>query len=262
MANIQRNYLTQNPCFKQGRTLKPQGIMLHSVGVNQPKASVFLKTWNSPSYDRACVHGFIDAETGVVYQTLPWTTRGWHCGGAGNNTHIGIEMCEPADIHYTQGAKFSVTDLVAAQEQAKRTYQSAVELFAYICKNLGLNPLADGVVISHAEGYKRGIATNHADPQHLWSGLNLPYTMDTFRQAVKEEMANQNGSQGSVPFLVRVDIEDLNIRKGPGTNYGTANKFTGKGVFTIVEVQGNWGLLKAYQENRDGWISLKYATRV
>jgi len=59
----------------------------------------------------------------------------------------------------------------------------------------------------------------------------------------------------------------LNIRKEPGTNYGTVGKFTGKGCFTIVEEasgQGasKWGLLKSYADGRDGWISLDFATRI
>ena len=69
------------------------------------------------------------------------------------------------------------------------------------------------------------------------------------------------------PYLVKVSISDLNIRKGPGTNYAKTGKYTGKGVFTIVEEadgQGasRWGLLKSYQKNRDGWISLDYGKRV
>ena len=74
--------------------------MLHSVGCPQPSAAVFIKNWNSESYDRACVHGFIDGNDGTVYQTLPWNHRGWHGGGSSNNTHIGVEMCEPACIKY------------------------------------------------------------------------------------------------------------------------------------------------------------------
>lgn len=67
-------------------------------------------------------------------------------------------------------------------------------------------------------------------------------------------------------YMVKVGIPDLNIRKGPGTNYATIGDFTGTGVFTIVEEAsgtgaGKWGLLKSYQKNRDGWISLDYATR-
>jgi len=66
----------------------------------------------------------------------------------------------------------------------------------------------------------------------------------------------------TVPYTVRVAIADLNIRKGPGTNYATTGKFTGKGVFTIVEeASGNgatkWGRLKSGA----GWISLDYAAK-
>ena len=69
------------------------------------------------------------------------------------------------------------------------------------------------------------------------------------------------------PYLVRVSIDDLNIRKGPGTDYDKTGKHTGKGAFTIVEeAEGEgaslWGLLKSYQKNSDGWISLDYVHRI
>ena len=67
-----------------------------------------------------------------------------------------------------------------------------------------------------------------------------------------------------VPFLVRVSIPDLNIRKGPGTNFSRTGSYTGKGVFTIVATssgQGStsgWGKLKSGA----GWISLDYTSRI
>lgn len=74
-------------------------------------------------------------------------------------------------------------------------------------------------------------------------------------------------TEGFTPYMVSVTIDNLNIRKGPGTNYNTVGKFTGKGCFTIVEEatgQGasKWGLLKSYANGRDGWISLDYASRI
>lgn len=36
-------------------------------------------------------------------------------------------------------------------------------------------------------------------------------------------------------FMVKVEIPDLNIRKGPGTGYARMGKFTGVGVFAVVE---------------------------
>ena len=69
---------------------------------------------------------------------------------------------------------------------------------------------------------------------------------------------------GFTPYLVKVSISDLNIRKGPGTNYAKTGKFSGKGVFTIVEVQSGqgatagWGRLKSGA----GWISLDYTEKI
>ena len=66
------------------------------------------------------------------------------------------------------------------------------------------------------------------------------------------------------PFRVKVSIDDLNIRTGAGTNYSKTGKYTGKGVFTIVETaagQGSdsgWGRLKSGA----GWISLDFCQKL
>ena len=112
--------LMNNPCYKQGRKITVKGLMLHSVGCAQPSAAVFIKNWNRADFNSACVHGFIDGNDGTVYQTLPWDHRGWHAGGAANNTHIGVEMCEPSCIKYVGGATFTCSNLAQAQEVAKQ----------------------------------------------------------------------------------------------------------------------------------------------
>ncbi len=198
--------MTRNPCYTAGRKITVKGLMLHSVGCPQPKASAFINSWNSPSYGSSCVHGFIDGNDGTVYQTLPWNHRGWHCGsgnkGSGNNTHIGVEMCEPACIKYTAGSNFTCSNLAEARSVAKCTYEAAVELFAMLCKKYGLDPLADGVVISHKEGHSRGIASNHGDPEHLWAQLGMGYTMDGFRKAVRAAMGGaSSGTDGYTKIM-------------------------------------------------------------
>ena len=65
-----------------------------------------------------------------------------------------------------------------------------------------------------------------------------------------------------VPFLVRVKISDLNIRKGPGTNYDRV-QFCPPGVYTVVATSKGvgaslWGKLKS----GIGWLSLYYVQRV
>lgn len=78
----------------------------------------------------------------------------------------------------------------------------------------------------------------------------------------------QNTDTSTTPmgsgFLVKISIDDLNIRSGAGTNYQTTGKFTGRGTFTIIETKAGtgsscgWGKLKSGA----GWVSLDYCTRV
>ena len=68
----------------------------------------------------------------------------------------------------------------------------------------------------------------------------------------------------SVPYAVRVSINDLNIRKGPGTNYGKTGYYTGKGVFTIVAESAGTGSVKGWGKLKSGagWIALDFAARI
>ena len=84
-----------------------------------------------------------------------------------------------------------------------------------------------------------------------------------YDESGKAVYGGQESGEGFSPYLVQVSITDLNIRKGPGTNYGKTGKYTGKGVFTIVEEadgQGasRWGKLKSGA----GWISLDYTHKI
>ena len=84
------------------------------------------------------------------------------------------------------------------------------------------------------------------------NGINI-YTPKTTAPAASAD----------VPFLVKVSITDLNIRKGPGTDYART-QYIPTGVYTIVEVKSGkgstagWGRLKSGA----GWVSLDYCTRI
>ncbi len=193
-------YATKNRCYQIGAALYPQGIMLHSVGCAQPSAAVFARSFNQyqPGGQSVCVHAAAQAD-GTVYQLLPWEMRGWHCGGSANSTHIGIEMTEPsAGMTHDEAA-----------EQIAGTYRTAVELFAALCKKYGLDPVQDGVIIGHAEGHRRGVASNHADPELLWRTYDVGYTMDGFRADVAEAM-NENDNEEDEDDMVRYNtIEEV-----------------------------------------------------
>ena len=179
MMNVIESFTTKNKCYQAAIPLRPRGLMLHSIGCPQPSAAVLARYYNQyqPGGQSVCVHAFAQAD-GTVYQTLPWEMRGWHCGGSSNGTHIGVEMTEP-------GAGMAYAEAAA---QITGTYRTAVALFAALCETYGLDPLADGVIIGHAEGHRRGVASNHADPELLWDTYGMGYTMDGFRRDVYNKM--------------------------------------------------------------------------
>ena len=200
-----RCLLTENDCCKAGRTIRPRGVMIHSTGADNPWLRRYLspddgrigtpssRHWNQSGVG-ACVHAFIGklADGSVAtYQTLPWTMRGWHCGkggkGSGNDTHISFEICEDG---LTDASYF------------RAVYREAVELTAMLCKEYDLDPLADGVVICHAEGHKRGVASNHADVLHWFPKHGK--TMEDFRADVAWEMKGESDlTEKEVRAIVR-----------------------------------------------------------
>ena len=195
--------LTANRCYQAGRVIKPKGVMVHSTGANNPnlrryvqpvsttpdRAGLLARLGTNPNgnhWNRAglsvCVHGFIgklaDGSVAAV-QTLPWDRRGWHAGDgtsgrSANDTHISFEICE---------------DGLDDPDYFARAYREAVELTAMLCKQYGLDPLADGVVICHQEGYRRGIASNHGDVLHWFPRFGK--SMDDFRADVAAELGRR-----------------------------------------------------------------------
>ncbi len=276
---VVQSYLEKNDCYKAKRTITVKGLILNSVGCPQPSAKVMCNNWNRPG-KKICMHAFIDANDGKVYQTLPWNARGWHCSGSANDTHIAVSMCESVMIRYTSPDHFSVTgDKEKVVESAERTYRAAVELFGQLCIKYHLDPATS--ILSRKEAFEKGIANKSGSPEVLWKGLGLDYSMDGFRKDVAAEVAKVQSAnevpvekkeevKADVPTLtsvsktiqVRIDVENLRIRSGPGVNCAVTGKYTGKGVFEISEIQnGNganngWGKLA----NGLGWIMLDYVT--
>lgn len=104
------------------------------------------------------------------------------------------------------------------------------------------------------------IAKGKAHPYHLIAVSGGGSTVYGWTDAADIKTSS---SSTATSYLVKVTTDVLNIRKGPGTNYGTNGGIRDKGVYTIVaESDGpgasKWGKLKSGA----GWISLDYAKKV
>ena len=273
--NIIKNYMTNSPLYKAGTTIKPKGAFIHSVGCPQPKASVFINTMNKASA-RTGVAAFIEPN-GNVYQTLPinfskkTAIKNWHAGsgkkGSANAQWIGVELTEPNTIKYTGGASFKDLNPEKTKEHVANTYKYAVEYFAYLCEGFGWDPLKDGVILSHNEGYKRGYATGHSDVEHIWSKYG--YTMDQFRKDIKEKMKkNKESAKKDTSTTKKVTkhyqviaTDGLNIREGAAVTKKKVGHYVFSKCFTIskISANGNWG----YISNK-GWVNIssKYVKEI
>ena len=223
----------------------PRGIMVHSTGANNPNLRRYVQPddgvlgvnsnqndWNRPGLE-VCVHAFLGlTQAGEVaaYQILPWEYRAWHSGGDANNTHLSFEICE---------------DNLRDRAYWEKTYRLARELTAELCRKFGLDPLAPGVLVDHAEGAALGIASNHADVDHWWSRYGV--TMDDFRadvarlleqeDAAQEEEEEPSMTREEITQLVKQDLEEerdarifRNLADVPDWAAATAQKLVERGA--------------------------------
>jgi hypothetical protein len=99
----------------------------------------------------------------------------------------------------------------------------------------------------------------------LKSGVGWIYLENASYVVVLDSIATSPEPEEEVsqfPYAVKVDITDLNIRRGPGTNYGI-NGQTGVGVFTIIDESDGEGASKWLKlKSGAGWISDDFVTRL
>ena len=171
--------------------------------------------------------------------------RSW-CTSSRSNDHRAITIEVASDTKHP----YAVTD---------KAYEALIELLVDICKRNSIKELkwkADKSLIGKIDEQNMTV--------HRWFANKAcpgDYLYKRHGQIASEVNALLKSDK---VYKVKVDIEDLNIRKGPGTNYAKTGKFTGKGVFTITDEcagkgsKKGWGKLKS----GTGWVSLDYAKKI
>lgn len=207
MVKIIKDYYTKNRCFTNNRNYKKVGIIVHSTATPGVMAKPFRDRWNNATVAKA-VHAFLDDKE--VIECLPDSRQAWHVGtSVGNNYYFGFEICEDRDH---------------TEEYFLKAYKNAVEYTAVMVKRLGLS-VSD--VFSHKEGNRKGIASNHGDPEHWFTKFG--YNMDDFRRAVYKELGVAvgltRGDTGHDVKIMQATLEELGYKLaidgsfGPGTEY-------------------------------------------
>jgi len=232
--------LTNNRCFRSGRTISARGIVVHSTGANNPNLKRYVgpddgvlgenrydNHWNRTNIKK-CVNAFIGYDKNRVvrcYQTLPWDCRPWGCGrgskGSYNNSHIQFEICE---------------DDMFNQSYFENAFGMAVDLCAYLCRH---HDIPVDKIVSHKEASILGYASNHGDPEH-WMG-NYNWTMNDFRQIVSEKLTETEGDSSHRVIVVTYSGSDgLNIRSTPRLGNNIVRVVFEGEELTVIEKIGHW----------------------
>lgn len=239
------NYMQLSPNCSKPRNHVIDKLTIHHMAGNltvEQCGSVF-----APASRKASANYGIGTD-GRVGLYVDEANRSWCSSNSANdNRAVTIEVANDE-----VGGNWHVSDTALAK---------LIDLCVDICQRNGIQKL-------NYTGDKTGNLT-----MHKWFAATAcpgPYLESKFPYIAEQVNALLGSSSDTAetpttfqPYRVRVTIPNLNIRKGPGTNYGTIGHYTGKGVFTIVEEAtgegaSKWGRLKS----NAGWISLDYAAKL
>lgn len=228
-------------------------ITPHCV-VGQCTAKVVLDGFCKPTRLASCNYAI--GKDGKIGQGVDERDRSWCSSSSANdNRAITIECASDKTAPYAMNDK---------------VYKSLVDLCVDICKRNGKTKLlwlgdkkrsleyepADGEMILTAH---RWFAAKSCPGDWLYSRLGKLAT------EVTERIADEDVEEVSeLPYRVKVEIPDLVIRKGAGTNYAKTGKYTGVGIYTIVDERVGTGSVRGWGKLKSGagWISLDYTTKI
>lgn len=219
--------------------------------------------------DRQCSANYVVGKDGSIGLSVDEKDRSWcSSNGTNDNRAITIEVASDTTHPYAVTAK---------------AYAALLDLVTDICKRNGIKKLVWSTNkndrVNHRNGCNmtvhRDFANKACPGEYLYSrhgeiaaevnrrlqGASNGGGVVVVTPPTAEKPTGGTTGATVTPYLVRVKITNLNIRKGPGTNYGSTG-FIKPGVYTIVAESTDagatkWGKLKSGA----GWISLDYATK-
>ena len=238
--NISEKFLSISPMTRPGEKLtEVKKIVVHYVGNPNTTALAnrnYFEGLSKQDKVYASAHYIVGLDGEIIY-CIPETEVAWHSGNLEmNHQSIGIENCHPnADGKFNQ-----------------KTYDSLVELLAYLCEKYNLSPQND--IIRHYDVIGKNCPKYYVENPDEWQILKSKVS-EKLNQSNKEENSSENIVDISHKYIVTATI-GLNCREKPSTSSVKVTAYKYNQIIEISEIKNGWG------KTFDGWVSMDYVRAV
>lgn len=257
--------IVQETTNNKGGTIAPQFIIIHFTAGGEAESSV---SWFKDPKAGASAHLVIGRD-GKIFQLIDFNKKAWHAGisqwanwNGFNNFSIGIELENPGRL-YKRGEKYyswfekeypaaDVVERIHKHEDHPSYWLSYTEKQLEACL-LVCQQLLKKYPILDILGHDDIAPFRKNDPGPM-------FPMENFR-------AKLLGRQDDTGDIYKTTANQVNIRKGPGTQYDSLAKLPINTEVAFIKSNNGWFYVfvaekpKAGEEVLYGWIHNKLVTK-
>lgn len=252
MGGVPYRYLHISQNYSKDLNMTPQYIIVHDTDNTGYRADAYAHyTYFNNNYVEASAHYFVDDKE--VIQTVDDNLVAWHSGDryagvtpkvpdAKNSNSIGVEMCVNRDGNY------------------EKTYENTIKVVKELMKRHNI-PASN--VIMHNDASGKYCSRRMLDNPELWKNFKKELEKSEGGNSNNQGNGSTNGNtnsvnnQGSGNYKEGVvSANNLNLRKGPDTNYEVIGTLTKGTKVSIVGSDGDF--LKIESDSLAGYVHKDY----
>lgn len=250
MGGVPYRYLHISQNYSKDSNMTPKYIIVHDTDNNGYRADAYAHyTYFNNNYVEASAHYFVDDKE--VIQTVDDNLVAWHSGDryegvtpkvpdAKNSNSIGVEMCVNRDGSY------------------EKTYENTIKVVKELMKRHNI-PASN--VIMHNDASGKYCSRKMLDNPELWKNFKKELGKSESGNSTNQGNGSGNSNSGNNQGLGNykegiVSANNLNLRKGPSTNYEVIATLT-KGTKVSI-VSSDREFLKIESDSLVGYVHKDY----
>ena len=179
-------YALKNSKILPRRKIRVEGIIFSLEKSVTGSATAVANRLDGALSDRA--YHYVCGE-GIVYALAHPTRFAAHSGGTADERSIGAALVLPAAKSDEKNCPYAVYRRSEADIRTGNVFGTAVELAADLCRRFGLDPCADGVILTRKEAAERGIAAEGASPESVFETLGGKMSAKKLREQISKLLA-------------------------------------------------------------------------